>query len=133
MKRTLCLLLAAALLCPTLARAQDDDETTGDPSDAPLGLKLEPPPITSGRVSFVAGGILLLGGIGLGYLAQGQGQRASSVGSAVDARENLRQAQSTAMTANLMYVLAGACILYGVALEVLPEPVAQKANLTFHF
>lgn len=134
MKRTLSAVVAAALLLAPIAHAQDDDDSEDDESSAMDALtKLDAPTITAGRLAFVAGGALLVGGMGLGYFAQGQARRAESVDSAVDTRNNLREAQATAQTANLLYLAAGITLLYGLVLEVLPEPVANKANLTFHF
>lgn len=133
MKRLFSGLLCACLLTGPAAHAQDDDEDEDADEASDPATILDAPTITSGRVSFIAGGALLVGGFGLGYLAQGQAQRAGKLTSARGARDELRAAQSTAQTANLMYALAGAAIIYGLALEILPEPIADKANLTFHF
>jgi hypothetical protein len=120
--------LVLTLALPGVAAAAEDEPTVT--SDTP-----ERPPATlhEHRYAFIAGGVLLLGGAGLGYLAQGDLARARTSTSARDATAALGRAQASAATANVLYGLAGATLIYGLVLEFLPEPVAEKASLTFHF
>lgn len=85
------------------------------------------------RYAFVAGGVLLLGAAGVGYLAQGEARRAQSLESARDSQAALERARTTAATANVLYAVAGVTLVYGLVLELLPEPAADAASLTFHF
>jgi hypothetical protein len=85
------------------------------------------------RYAFVAGGFLLLGGAGFGYLAHGESQRARTLSSARESGAALDRARANAATANLLYAVAGAAVVYGLVLELLPEPAAEKASLTFRF
>jgi hypothetical protein len=85
------------------------------------------------RQAFVAGGLLLLGGAGFGYLAQGESNRARTLSSARESSAAYDRARANAATANVLYAVAGVTIVYGLVLELLPEPAAEKASLTFHF
>jgi hypothetical protein len=85
------------------------------------------------RYAFVAGGVLLLGGVGFGYFARGEARRAESLETARDASAALDRAHTAAATANLMYGAAGLTFAYGLLLEFLPEPAADAASLTYHF
>lgn len=128
MKRGLAAFCLTLLLWSPLARAADDD----DSSDAPTA-EVEAAKFPPHRYAFIGGGVLLAAGLGLGYWAHGQGLRASSLEGAKDSREQFQTAQATAQAANLMYGMAAAAIVYGLVLEILPEPAADKASLTFHF
>lgn len=120
MKRHLTWVLAVTLLWPFGARAQDDD--------APVALHLPPQ-----RYAYAGAGVFLLGGIGFSYWARGQAERAETIASAREASEQLREAKTSAATANVLYTLAGLTLAYGLVLELLPEQAADKADLTFHF
>jgi hypothetical protein len=85
------------------------------------------------RYAFVAGGLLLLGGAGFGYLAQGESNRARTLSSARESSAAYDRARANAATANVLYAVAGVTVVYGLVLELLPEPAAEKASLTFHF
>ncbi|KFA88480.1 hypothetical protein [Archangium violaceum] len=85
------------------------------------------------RYAFVAGGLFLIGGATFGYLAQGEANRARTLSSARESGAALDRARTHAATANVLYAMAGATVLYGLVLELLPEPAAEKASLTFHF
>jgi hypothetical protein len=85
------------------------------------------------RYAFVAGGVLLLGGVGFGYLAQGESHRARTLSSARESGAALDRARANAATSNLLYAMAGVTVVYGLVLELLPEPTAEKASLTFRF
>ena len=89
------------------------------PTQAPSGLH-------GHRYAFVGGGVLLLGGIGFGYFAQGEAARARTLASASESSAALGRARAQAATANVLYGLAGATLLYGLVLELLPEPAAER-------
>jgi hypothetical protein len=76
---------------------------------------------------------LALGGAGFGYLAHGESQRARTLSSAHESSVAFDRARASAATANVLYGVAGLTIAYGLVLELLPEPAAEKASLTFHF
>jgi len=121
-------LLAASLvlsLAPMAARAEPSVAT-----DAPVS---ERSGLYGHRYAFVAGGVLLLGGAGFGLFARGESARARSLGSASASSAAYERARAQAATANVLYGVAGATLLYGLVLELLPEPAAEKASLTFHF
>jgi hypothetical protein len=99
-------------------------------TDAPTR---ESPLVRTHRYAFVAGGALLVGGLGFGYFARGEAARARTLSSASESSIALERARSRAATANVLYGVAGATLLYGIVLELLPEPAAEKASLTFHF
>jgi hypothetical protein len=85
------------------------------------------------RYAYIAGGGLLLAGVGFGYFSQGEAKRAQSLESARESQAALRRSRTAAATANLMYGVAGLTIAYGLLLELLPEPAADAASLTYHF
>lgn len=131
--------LAASVLALTLAlpaAAADPQATAPAPApaaalDAPMRA---PEPILRGtRYAYAAGGVLLLGGVGLGYFSRGEARRASSLESARESRAVLQRARTAAATANVMYGVAGLTLAYGLLLEFLPEPAADAASLTYHF
>ncbi len=133
-------LLAASLVLlpglPALADEPPSGPSSPPPSpalsaaDAPTRAASE---LHGHRFAFAAGGVLLLGGLGFGYFSQGEAARARNLGSASEAGAALDRARTQAATANVLYGLAGATLLYGLVLELLPEPAAEKASLTFHF
>jgi hypothetical protein len=123
--------LAASALVLTLAVPAAASAAEPALVDAP---RRAPTPVLHGhRYAFVAGGVLALGGLGLGFFAQGEARRAQSLESARDARVTLDRARAAAATANLLYATAGAAVLYGLVLELLPQPAADAASLTYHF
>lgn len=85
------------------------------------------------RYAYVAGGLLLLGGVGFGYFSRGEARRAESLESARESSAALSRARTAAATSNVMYGVAGLTLAYGLLLEVLPEPAADAASLTYHF
>jgi hypothetical protein len=111
------LLVVAAVLAAPAARA-------GDP-----GPELLPPR----RYGYVAGGALALTGLGFGFLAQSEAARAGTLTSARESTAALQAAHTHAATANLCYAMAGASVLYALALELLPAPAADAASLHFRF
>lgn len=90
-------------------------------------------PFPEHRYGYVAGGALALAGAGFGFLAWGEATRAGTLKLAPDATASLELARQHAATANLLYGLAGATVLYALALELLPRPAAELASLTLHF
>ena len=96
--------------------------------DAPMQVRIPPK-----RYAYAGAGLFLIGGLGMSYWAQGQTLRAGSITSARDHQRILDNARTSAATANMLYAMAGLTLAYGVVLEFLPEPVAVKADLTFHF
>jgi len=108
------------------------------PADAPAAavdapVRASTPVLHGHRYAFVAGGVLALGGLGLGFFAQGEAKRAQGLASARDARAGMDRARAASATANVLYVAAGAAVLYGLVLELLPDEAADAASLTYHF
>ncbi|WNG18012.1 hypothetical protein [Cystobacter fuscus] len=126
------LLAAFLVLAPGLPALAAEPSASAAPTamDAPTQA---PSGLHGHRYAFVGGGVLLLGGIGFGYFAQGEAARARNLASASESSAALGRARAQAATANVLYGLAGATLLYGLVLELLPEPAAEKASLTFHF
>jgi hypothetical protein len=94
----------------------------------------EPEPFIRGhRYAYIASGGLLLAGVGFGYFSRGEAKRAQSLESARESQAALGRARTAAATANLMYGVAGLTLAYGLVLELLPEPAAEAASLTYHF
>ncbi len=117
---------SALVLTLGLPAAAESPRAPDAPARASSGLQ-------GHRYAFVAGGVLLLGGAGFGYFAQGESIRARTLSSARESSAALDRARAHAATANVLYGVAGATLLYGLVLEFLPEPAAEKASLTFHF
>jgi len=108
------------------------------PASAPVAAldapTREPEPFIRGhRYAYVAGGLLLLGGVGFGYFSRGEARRAESLESARESSAALNRARTAAATSNVMYGVAGLTLAYGLLLEFLPEPAADAASLTYHF
>jgi hypothetical protein len=112
------LLLAVALMAPA-ARAGDGDR----------GPDLFP----AHRYGYVAGGVLALTGAGFGFIARSEALRATTLSSARESSATMGLARDHAATANLCYAMAGASVLYALALEFLPRPAAETASLAFRF
>jgi hypothetical protein len=129
---------AAAAPASKEASAKPGAASKSQPAAAPaaaLDAPTRPPePFIRGhRYAFVAGGILLLGGVGFGYFSRGEAKRAESLETARDSRVALDRARAAAATSNMMYGVAGLTLAYGLLLEFLPEPAADAASLTYHF
>lgn len=119
----------AAKAQPASKEAQDSVPVAA--LDAPTR---EPDPFIRGhRYAYVAGGLLLLGGVGFGYFSRGEAKRAESLESARESSAALNRARTAAATSNVMYGVAGLTLAYGLLLEFLPEPAADAASLTYHF
>ncbi len=130
MKRLCTVLLAGTLALPGAALAQDwNEERAGEQSDAPVHTR-----IPSHRYAYAGAGLLLLGGLGVSYWADGYARTANGdLTSARDYQRNLATARTSAATANMLYAMAGVTLAYGLVMELLPEEAADKANLTFRF
>lgn len=85
------------------------------------------------RYAYIASGGLLLAGVGFGYFSRGEAKRAQSLESARESQVALERSRTAAATANVMYGVAGLTLAYGLLLELLPEPAADAASLTYHF
>ncbi|GEM_PF-3281128 len=85
------------------------------------------------RYGYIIGGGFLVAGLAFAYSAQGEAKRAETIGSAREASQALDNARASAATANVIYGVATATLVVALLFEFLPEPIAQKASLTFHF
>jgi hypothetical protein len=117
------LCLVAFLLPSAFSQAAERPVQAVPESDAPVRH----------RYAFIAAGVLGLGGVAFGFIARGQQQRSQSLSSAAESARAISDASQAASTANMLYALAGATLVYALHLEVLPEHAAEKASLTFHF
>ncbi len=115
---------------PAAAEEEDDEEFSESPSKWIEALNRNVPPR---RYAYVLGAVI--GGTGLvfAYQAQGEAKRAETITSALEAQRAVNNARASAALANVMYGLAAAAIVIALVLEFLPEPIAEKAALTFHF
>lgn len=127
-----CFLAIALVLAPGLPALAAEPSTSGTGTLTDMPTR-EPSGLHAHRYAFAAGGVLLLGGLGFGYFARGEAERARTLSSARESSSALARARAQAATANVLYGVAGATLLYGLVLELLPEPAAEKASLTFHF
>jgi hypothetical protein len=103
---------------------------------AALPARAEEAPVTflrPHRYAYLGGGLLALTGAGLGFYARGEAARAQTLTSARETTAAVQRAEMAAASANLAYGVAGLTLAYGLLLELLPEPAAEKASLTFHF
>jgi hypothetical protein len=109
---------------------EDDSDFEDNPSKWVEALTQKVPPR---RYGYVLG--VVIGGTGLvfAYQAQGEAKRAETITSAHEAQRAVANARASAALANVLYGLAGAALLLALVLEFIPEPLADKANLTFHF
>ncbi|MFL5349849.1 MAG: hypothetical protein ACJ8AT_34155 [Hyalangium sp.] len=130
--------LALTIALPAAAAEPKESAPAQEPKAAPAAAldapTREPEPFIHGhRYAYVAGGVLLLGGVGFGFFARGESKRAESLETARESRIALDRAHTAAATSNMMYGLAGLTIAYGLLMEFLPEPAANAASLTYHF
>jgi hypothetical protein len=134
--------LALTLALPAAAAEPKASSPAQEPKSAPVAAPAaaldaptrEPQPFIHGhRYAYVAGGLFLLGGVGFGYFSRGESRRAESLETARESRVALDRARTAAATSNLMYGMAGLTVAYGLLLELLPEPAADAASLTYHF
>lgn len=116
------------------AVADDDDDDDVDFEDSPAkwieAINRNVPPR---RYAYVLGAII--GGTGLvfAYQAQGEAKRAETITSALEAQRAVNNARASAAVANVMYGLAATAVVIALVLEFIPEPLAEKAALTFRF
>ena len=85
------------------------------------------------RYGYVIGGGFLVAGLAFAYSAQGEAKRAETIGTAREASQALENARASAATANVIFGAAAASLVVALLFEILPEPIAEKASLTFHF
>lgn len=85
------------------------------------------------RYGYVIGGGFLVAGLAFAYSAQGEAKRAETIGTAREASQALENARASAATANVIFGAAAVTLVVALLFEVLPDPVAEKASLTFHF
>ena len=85
------------------------------------------------RYAFLGAGALAAGGVVFGFIAHGQQERAKTLSSAAEAAKTREDARQSAATANVLYALAGATLVYALVLEFLPKPAAEKASLAVRF
>ena len=123
------------------------DEDAPKATPAPEAAVILEPPVEEGptlasitsqrlpprRYAYIAGGVLIATGFVFAYAAQGEAKRAETITSAAESYRATQGAQASAATANALYCIGGAAVIYALILELLPEAVVQKANLTFHF
>lgn len=137
MWRTTSLVVVAALaLAPSVARAADDDDAEAQAPAKEAEVSAGATFLTSfppRRYTYILGGAFVVGGLAFAFSAQGEAKRFDTIQNAADAQAALVGARASAATASVMFSLAAATLVYAVVLEFLPEPVAQKASLTFHF
>jgi hypothetical protein len=120
------------LLCsPHLAWADSSSDSPRISSESDKNKDAEAPKYH--RYAFLGAGALGAAGLIFGFVSHGQQERAKSLSSAAEAANTLEDARQSAATANVLYALAGATLVYALVLELLPEPAAEKASLTFHF
>lgn len=129
-------ILALALMAG-IAQAEDGDETdTVSEKVLPL-LEVRPAELERTRPfhrnAFWVGGFFLMTGAGLGWAAQSDAQVAAADPNASSARLAAEAAQQSAAAANVSYALAGAALGYGLVMELLPDDIADKAQLRFEF
>jgi len=139
MTKSLAQVAATVLRLGTIfAVASSNPAWAAEPSDSPR-VKSPPPkqkPEESPqyhRYAFIGAGVLAAGGLVFGFIAHGQQERAKTLSSAAEAAKTQEDARQSAATANVLYALAGATLVYALVLEFLPKPAAEKASLTFHF
>ena len=85
------------------------------------------------RYGYVIGGGFLVAGLAFAYSAQGEAKRAETIGTAREASQALENARASAATANVIFGAAAVSLVVALLFEALPEPIAEKASLTFHF
>ena len=138
MTKSLARVAAMLLQLGTLFAMVTSHSASAEPSDSPR-VQAPPPkeePKESPqyhRYAFIGAGVLAAGGLVFGFIAHGQQERAKTLSSAADAAKTQEEARQSAATANVLYALAGATLVYALVLEFLPKPAAEKASLTFHF
>jgi hypothetical protein len=108
----------------------EDDDLEDNPSKWMSVLSKSVPPR---RYAYILGGAIAGVGLVFAYQAQGEAKRAETTLSASEAQQALTSAHAAAAVSNLLYGLAIASVLLALVLEFVPEPIANKAALTYHF
>ncbi len=123
---------AATATATPAAEEEEDDDVSFDESPSKVFEVLNKA-VPPRRYAYVIGAVV--GGVGLvfAYQAQGEAKRAETIVSALEAQRAVGNARASAALANVMYGLAGAAVLLALVLEFIPEPIAEKAALTFRF
>jgi hypothetical protein len=121
--------MVGVLLSPRVLMAAEPSDSPQISSEQEKKTKKS----TYHRYAFVAAGALGVGGLIFGFIAHGQQERAKTLSSAAETTKALDDARQSAATANVLYAVAGATLVYALVLEFLPEPAAEKASGTFHF
>jgi hypothetical protein len=115
---------------PAVEEEEDDSDFEDSPSKWIESFNRNVPPR---RYAYVLGAVLGGTGAVFAYQAQGEAKRAETIGSALEAQRAINSARASAALANVMFGLAIAAVVLAIVLEFIPEPVAEKASLTFHF
>lgn len=85
------------------------------------------------RYGYIIGAGFLVTGLALAYSSQGEAKRAETIGTAREASQALENARASAASANVFYGVAIAALAVTILFEIIPEPLARSASLTFHF
>lgn len=120
---------------PSQMRFDDLAAVTPKSEKDPVGAPPEAhsAPFRVHRYAYFLGGGLLVTGLAFAYFAQGEAKRAETIGTAREAAQALGNARASAATSNVVYGLAISTLVVALLFEVLAEPTAQAASLTFHF
>jgi len=105
----------------------------GRPAFADAPVLVDERPTHSHRHAFVVGGLLAVTGAAFGLAAADDMQGAKDAVHARRALKNAENARASAASANVFFALAGVAVIYGVVMELLPDDVAEKAQLRFEF
>ncbi len=116
---------------PTRSVATED--LAAEPTKPALLASLPQVTFTRHRYAFIGAGVLLAGGVALGYSAQGEAKRAQTISSAREAQRSLDGARQSAATATALFGLGLATLGYAVVMELLPQPPPDQSQLTFQF
>ena len=129
MRRTLPMVLSVFLGFSSLARAEDHPA----PADTALVEEGPTPWFARHRFGYLIGGGLLVSGLALVQVAQGEAKIAETISNARRASQALETARASAASANVMYGVAAVTLALTVLLEFLPPSFMERASLTFHF
>jgi hypothetical protein len=121
LSRTLALVLTVLLVSPRGARAEE-----GEPASETTFTWRH-------RYAYAGSAAFLIGGLVAGYVAQQDSANAKTATTATATHSAILGAQNASGTANLLYILAGVTLVYGLLFEFLPRSVTDRATLTFHF
>jgi hypothetical protein len=108
---------------------EEEEEADEQPAATPTFLTTFPPH----RYTYIASGAFIVGGLVFAFAAQGEAKRSDTLTSAVESQNALNSARASAAMSSVFWALAASTLVSAVVLEFLPEKVAEKATLTFHF